>query len=214
MAQTDRYDELIEKIEFLYQKYSLEPRASTQPYTLATVERQVSGYEYNPEDLLVRERLIEHVGSLPIVATAFYPYINDPDVDLGRALTMLAIHDIGELVVGDEITFTKQKHASEEEAALSLLHPSYHDLYRDAEAKGSTTAKFAKAIDKITPDIVDYLTPAHITIERMKHFTSVDADGIVPLIEKHKRPYMLWNPFMSEFHIRLLEKLADKLTHA
>src|SRR5437868_5946729 len=125
---TDKYDQLLKQLEFLYEKYSLEPRASTQPYVLATAQREIKSYEYDPDDLLVRERLIEHVGSLPIVATAFYPHISDPEVDLGRALTMLAIHDIGELLVGDENTFTKagKSNASEHEAALTLLHPSYH----------------------------------------------------------------------------------------
>lgn len=81
----------------------------TQPYLLQTVLDAVAGYEYNPEDKLVRETLIEHVAILPILATALYPYINDSEVDLGEALIMLAIHDIGELVVGDENVFTKQE---------------------------------------------------------------------------------------------------------
>jgi hypothetical protein len=214
MQTNDKFEALLNQIEFLYERYSLEPRATTQPYVLATANKQIKNYEYKPEDLLVRERLIEHVGSLPIIAITFFPYIDDPQVSLGDAMTMLAIHDIGELVVGDEITFTKISagKGSEEKAALSLLHPSYHDLYKDVESKSSQTAKFAKAIDKITPDIVDYLTPADITIMRMKHFTGVDVDGIVPLIEKHKRPYMLWNRFMTEFHVYLLDMLAAKIS--
>jgi hypothetical protein len=79
----------------------------------------------------------------------------------------------GELAVGDENTFSKagKSSASEHEAALRLLHPFYHESYKDA-------------------------------------------DGIVPLIEKHKRPYMLWNPFMTEFHILLLSKLSHKIQEA
>jgi 5'-deoxynucleotidase YfbR-like HD superfamily hydrolase len=70
---------------------------------------------------------------------------------------MLAIHDIGELITGDENTFTKQSAAKipEHEAAIKLLHPSYHELYRDVESQTTQTAKFAKAIDKITPDLLD-----------------------------------------------------------
>lgn len=126
---------------------------------------------------------------------------------------MLAIHDIGELMTGDEMTFTKAVSADdpEHEAALKLLDPTYHALYEDAEAKGSKSAKFAKSIDKITPDIFDYLTPADITIWRYKHFVGIEKDAIIDLIVKHKRPYMEWNPFMTEFHKFLLEKLAAKL---
>jgi hypothetical protein len=126
---------------------------------------------------------------------------------------MLAIHDIGELITGDEMTFTKKKSAKDPErtAALSLLHTSYHDAYDDVESQTSSSAKFAKAIDKITPDIYDYLTPADVTIWRYKHFVGISPDKIIALIEEKKRPYMLWNPFMTEFHILLLDRLSAKL---
>ncbi len=151
---------------------------------------------------------MEHVGSTPIVATAFYPHIDSADVDLGKALTMLAIHDIGELIHGDTMTFIKKESAKdpEHEAALSLLNSLYHGLYNDVESQTSMTAKFAKAIDKITPDIIDYLTPADITIWRYRYFVGIGQDEIVGLIEKKKRPYMLWSPFMTEFHKLLLDR--------
>jgi hypothetical protein len=205
--------ELLEKLEFLFEKYSDELRATTQPYMLRRVIDKIPDYEYHPEDTLIRETLMEHIGSLPMVATAFYPYIKDDSVDLGRSLTMLAIHDIGELIMGDEMTFTKKASSKqpEHEAALQLLDPSYHELYEDVESQTSQSAKFAKAIDKITPDIFDYLTPADITLRRYKHFVGTEPDEIIDLIVKHKRPYMLWNPFMTEFHELLLERLAAKL---
>jgi HD domain len=209
-------NELLEEFEFLFAKYSQELRATTQPYQLARLIENYQGYEYRPQDVLVRETLMEHVGSLPMVATTFYPYIDDDDVDLGRALVMLAIHDIGELVTGDESTFTKKADPNgfEQEAALRLLHSSYHETYKDVEAKGSQTAKFAKSIDKVTPDIFDYLTPAEVTIARFRHFVGMERDEIVGTIIDNKRPYMLWNPFMTEFHELLCDRLATKLTAA
>lgn len=205
---------MLDKLEFLLQKYSLERRATTQPYLLQIARDRVNDYQYNPEDALVRETLLEHVGSLPVVATALYPYINDPEVNLGDTLTMLAIHDIGELIVGDEMTFTKKNDSksAEYEAAIKLLDPAYHGIYNDAETKSSKSAKFAKAVDKITPDIFDYLTPADITIWRYQHFVGVESNKIVDLIISHKRPHMLWNPFMTEFHTYLIDKLAQKLS--
>ena len=205
--------EILEKIEFLFERYSMERRATTQPYLLHVVREKINNYSYAPDDALIRETLMEHVGSTPIVAAALYPYINDPDVALGDTLTMLAIHDIGELTTGDEIVFTKQANSkdAEHEAALKLLDPIYHSLYEIAENQTSPSAKFAKAIDKITPDIMDYLTPADITIKRYKHFVGIEADQIIDTIVKAKRPYMLWNPFMTEFHIYLMKKLKAKL---
>lgn len=205
--------QLLEKLEFLFEKYSDELRAMTQPYQLRRVMNRVPNYEYQPEDPIVRESLLEHVGSLPMVATTLYPYIDDKSVELGQALVMLAIHDIGELVHGDTMTFIKKDSAKdpEQEAALSLLDPSYHKLYKDVESQTSQTAKFAKAIDKITPDIFEYLSPADVTLRRYKHFVGIGRDEIIPLIEKKKRPYMTWNPFMAEFHTLLLKKYAAKL---
>lgn len=214
MSRRAQAEQLLEQLEFLLERYSRERRSTTQPYHLAEVRKQFGGYHYNPDDAVVREPLLEHVGSLPVVATAFYPQIDDTEVDLGRALVMLAVHDIGEVVTGDVISFAKRglESEAEQKAALKLLDPMYHELYLDAEAKGSVTAKFAKAVDKITPDIFDYLTPAEITIPRLKAHAGVEADEIVDLIVKHKRPYMLWNPFMTEFHELLCERLAKKLS--
>lgn len=213
--QTDQQAvSLLKQLEFLFDKYSNEPRAMTQPYILQRVTDKVAGYTYHPDDVLVRETLIEHVGSLPMVATAFYPYIKDDEVDLGKALIMLAIHDIGELITHDEMSFTKQASAKdpEHDAALSLLDKSYHDAYEDVESQTSTTAKFAKAIDKITPDILEFFSPAEITLRRYKHFLGLDSvDEIIALIEKKKQPYMQWNPFMTAFHKLLLERLGAKL---
>lgn len=209
-------EKLLKEISFLYQKYSDELRAATQPYQLSRIQDHFGSYKYNATDGVVRESLLEHVGTLPMLAIAFYPYINDPRVDLGQALIMLAIHDIGELVVGDVSTFKKKKEdgVAEYEAALSLLDPMYHDIYDQAEKKSNPTAKFAKAIDKIAPDILDYLTPRDLTIHRFKQLYKLSPEGIVPLIVEHKRPYMLWNPFMTEFHKLLMAELAAKLISA
>lgn len=208
--------DLLAELEFLFENYSKELRATTQPYMLARVRDSIHDYVYHPEDSLVRETLIEHIGSLPIVAIAMYPYIEDPQVNLGDALTMLAIHDIGELITGDEMTFTKKADAKnpEKAAALKLLHSEYHDMYEAVESQSTPTARFAKAIDKITPDIFDYLTPMDITFERFKHFVGIEPDSIMDLLLKHKRPYMLWNPFMTEFHELLYDKIESKIKAA
>lgn len=204
----------LDELEFLFEGYSKTLRATTQPYLWQTAHKHFPNFTYHPDDNLVRETLMEHVGSLPVLATAFYPHISDGEVNLGDTLTMLAIHDIGELITGDEMTFIKKKDdtKAEYEAALKLLSPIYHEIYDDAKKNKSKSARFAKAIDKITPDIMDYLTPKDIMIWRYKHYTGIsEPDKITDLIVKHKRPYMLWNDFMTEFHIFLLTELRKKL---
>lgn len=206
-------EKLLEEVGFLYQKYSDELRATTQPYQLARIRDHIKDYEYDARHAIVRESLIEHIGVLPMLAIAFYPHINDPEVDLGHALIMLAIHDIGELIVGDVSTFKKKKADAslEYEAGISILDPMYHDLYDQVEKKSNPTAQFAKSIDKIAPDILDYLSPGELSIKRFEQLYDIPAEGIVPLVVTHKRPFMLWNPFMTEFHNLLMSKVSQKI---
>ncbi len=208
-------EDLLEKLERLYAGYATTVRSATDQYRLNEVIKLIPDYKYNPADIIIRENLIEHIGSLPMVAIELYPYIDNPEVDLGRALTMLAIHDIGELTVGDVNTFVKSNDDKEKnaemDAALELLHPSFHSLYLEVENKTSITGQFAKSIDKIAPDIMDYMVPIEVTVERFKHFVGIGPEEMVDIIIKHKRPYMLWDPFLTDFHIMLVDKFKEKL---
>ena len=89
------FDEIFSEIEFLLSGYSSQYRTSVQPYRYKQRASQ-SGYRFDPLDETVRESLPEHVGTLPILAAYFHGHVTEP-VALGRALEMLAIHDIGEL---------------------------------------------------------------------------------------------------------------------
>lgn len=205
------YQETLDKIIFLYQKYSEVHRASTQPFHLEKVKSIVKNYQYQVDDLLIREPLIEHSGSLPIVATTIYPNLKESNVDLGRALIMLAIHDIGELVTGDENVFTKDYNNKEKEEALKLLPPFFHEIYLEMEERKSNTACFAKAVDKMTPDIIDLMAPAKVTIERYQKQVGKSVKEIVSTIKEFKHPYMLWSDFMTKLHLEILERIDQKL---
>lgn len=205
--------EVLDQVLFLYKGYSQEHRASTQPFHLEKIQKHVKNYKYTSQDLLVREPLIEHSGSLPIIATTLFPHLETENVNLGQALIMLAIHDIGELVTGDEITFTKNKSKASEEQkhALNLLPVYLHEIYLEMEERSSDTAKFAKAVDKIAPDIVDLLTPTEVTVIRFKDYVNILPKEIVPTIKNFKHPYMIWNPFLKALHLEILTRLDKKL---
>ena len=209
------YNEILNKLIEIFSKYAQEYRATTQPYRLEQLLKIKPDYAYNPDEFIFRENLMEHVGSLPIVASILFPYLNDTEVNLGHALEMLAVHDIGELVIHDEITFTKKTGVADKEAeqkaALSLIHPILHDLYFEIEAKETKSAKFAKSIDKITPDIIDLITPVDITVKRYEHFVKAGAREIVPIIKKFKHPYMQWNKFLTGLHLKILERLDERI---
>lgn len=208
------YQETLDQILFLYERYSKEHRASTQPFHLKKVRELVPNYTYDTDDLLVRESLIEHCGSLPIVATALYPHLTTNDVDLGKALTMLAIHDIGELVTGDENVFTKIQSKADEERkhALNLLPMQYHDIYLEVEELSTNTARFAKAVDKLTPDLLDLMNTPEVTIKRFADTLKKAPKEIVPLIMEYKHPFMVWDEFMEHFHLEILDRLDKQLT--
>lgn len=168
--------------------------------------------EYTVWDARVQESLLEHVGSLPVIAIFFYPYIEE-EVNLWRVLEMLAIHDIWELVTGDEIVFTKKKKndETEEKAALELLDTRYHPIYQEFKKCKTNEARFAKSIDKIAPDILDIVTDPLVTIKRLKHYANMNAEEIVDRVEQAKYPYMQWSTFFRSFHAELIKDLRIKI---
>ncbi len=207
------YEKILDNVIDIFQRYAYEYRATTQPFRLKLLQELQPQYQYRAEDLILRENLMEHVGSLPVIATLLYPYLNEPEVNLGHVLEMLAIHDIGELITGDEIVFTKKESSkiSEQQEALKLIHPSLHQAYNEVEARQTKSAMFAKSVDKIAPDFMDLITPADITVKRFKQLVKIEAAEIMPLIRKHKTPYMEWNNFLCDFHKVLMQRLESKL---
>jgi len=198
------------KLESLLAGYSAVRRASVQPYHHAEYIKRHPDYQYDPADLIIRESLLEHVGMLPVIAIYFHPYL-ETDVDLGKVLQLLAVHDIGEVTTGDIPVFKKQGDEDEQErlAALALLHPNYHQLYHEYTELKTNEAKFAKSIDKLAPDLYDVLTDPEINSVRLARFTDNQPHEIPNLIRKHKSPYMEWNPFLKEFHNGLIERLGE-----
>jgi len=205
--------ELLDKIIFFYEHYSNEHRNCTQPYRLQSIKGFIKDYKYNCRDLIVRETLLEHIGALPVLATTIYPYLENKNIDLGRALTMLAIHDIGELVTGDEFTFTKKIDSlgEEQKQALKLLPESLHEIYLEMEQRTSDTARFAKAVDKLIPDIIDLMCTPEETVSRWKDLLDKKPQEIAPLLKEFKHPYMIWNEVFVNLHLETLDRLHKKL---
>lgn len=198
------------KIESLLKGYSTVRRATVQPYYYDEYIKRHTDYQYDPADPIVRESLLEHVGMLPIIATYLHPHL-ETEVDLGHVLKLLAIHDIGEVTTGDTPVFKKQGDEDEQErlAALDLLHPDYHVVYQEYITLETNEAKFAKSVDKLSPDLYDVLTDYKINSIRLACFTDNQPHEIPNLIRKHKSPYMRWNAFLKDFHDGLIGKLEE-----
>jgi len=209
------FEEIFSEIESLLKNYTNEFRTSVQPFRHEIRKQIDPSFKFEPEDRYVRESLIEHVGALPILAVYFHSHVTEP-VNLGRVLEMLAIHDIGETTMGDEIIFTKTDESENLEAreALKLLDKQHHDIYQEFLAQKTNEAKFAKSVDKISPGIYDGLTDVNITKIRLKHFANMDADVIVDTMIRFKSPYMQWSAFFREFHDGLMVKLRRMFDEA
>jgi 5'-deoxynucleotidase YfbR-like HD superfamily hydrolase len=176
---------LVTKLIELQRAYADTPRAIVRNVVQAAL---VGGLEL--DNLALREPLIEHVGHTPIVATFLHPHItHTKEVDLGRSLIMLAIHDIGETELGDIFAYKKtaQDEAEERVAALRVLHPSLHAYFEEAEAMETVDAKFAKSVDSLAPLLHEIDLP-EVTMARFKHF------GFnLEKIKQKKRPHFEWD---------------------
>lgn len=198
--------ELLEKLTNLYNQYAKEHRSSIQPVKMKLARER--GFAPRITDQIIREGLIEHIGVLPVIATTVHPYLKDSSIDLGEVLIMLAIHDIGELKVGDQPMFLKEydNTDAEKQAALQLLDSQFHELYLDMEEQRSDEGRFAKAIDKLSGDILDLACPPDVNIERYAG-QGIAKEEIVPGKREKKFRFFEWNPFLKGFYEYVLRAL-------
>jgi hypothetical protein len=192
--------------------YSSVHRKNIQPFTRDKISKHFPSYQDDFDHEIIRESLLEHVGSLPVIATYLHPHLDKP-VDLGKVLTILAIHDIGELIVGDQLGYlkTSEQDSKEVEAAMTLLHDNYKDLYKEMDELQSNEAKFAKSIDKMAPDIFGYIYGEEGTIKRMVIQAGWEPDAAIKNMRAQKRPFMEWSPFLTEFHDELFNRYKSSL---
>ncbi len=105
------------------------------------------------------ENTAEHSWHLAMAALVLGPYAG-PEVDVVRAVEILLVHDIVEIDAGDTYVYddTGDKAEREERAARRLFNllPAdqaghIDELWREYEARSSPTARFAYAIDRLQP---------------------------------------------------------------
>lgn len=158
-------------------------------------------FAYDAE--IFREPLIEHVGHLPIVASYLHSYIeHSDDVDLGRVLTMLSVHDVGETVVGDVLTFVKSKQHSdlELEETKKLLSTQSHKFVEEYEKRETSDARYAKSVDVLAPMLHSLSLPPSIAMGRMRYH-----GYSVSVVAKEKRKLFLWDNVLVDIFDYVIE---------
>lgn len=165
--------------------------------------------EAEPGSNILRESLADHVGALPIVATFLHPYLHTKNLNLGNTLTMLAIHDIGETIVGDVLTVKQRKTddeiKNEHKAALFLLDSTYHPLFLAFEKGESLESKFAHSVDKICPHLYELIIDKELAQRRHAYF----GFSIIEAVKKDTNT-MEWDDFLSAFYGELLRQIRHR----
>lgn len=115
-----------------------------------------------------RENDAEHSWHLALMAVTLYEHANDPDLDLLKILRMVTIHDIVEIDAGDTYIYDethKQDQAQREQQAADRLfgllpadqEKEFRATWDEFEEGESPEARFAKAIDRLHPMLLNYL---------------------------------------------------------
>jgi len=146
----------------------------------------------------------EHMWHLAVMAVILLEHANEPDLDLLRVLKMLIIHDVVEIDAGDTFAYDDAGHLDkrerEERAAeriFGLLPPDQRQeflgLWQEFEDQTSKEAKFALALDRFHPMLLNYTNKGNtwqrhgITFDRVIKRNEVIAEGSAPIWEYAKR---------------------------
>ena len=200
MASTNIKD-IVDGLLDLQDKYAHVFRAITTKERFNNIINSGLVPDINYDDEFLREPLLEHVGHLPVIASYLYPYIeNNENMDLGRTLIMLSIHDIGETVTGDVLTFEKTaEHEKEEyDAVKNILGPRMLEIFNEYEARKSLEAKYAKSVDAMAP-LLHELSIPEVTVERFEHY-----DFDIVKIDAAKRQYFEWDKVIMDVFEELM----------
>lgn len=115
-----------------------------------------------------RENDAEHSWHLCLMVMLLAEHSNFESIDILKVLKMVIIHDIVEIDAGDTYIYDEEAKKTqlerETKAAKRLfgLLPgdqarAFHDLWNEFEADESNEARFAKAVDRLHPMMLNHL---------------------------------------------------------
>lgn len=137
-------------------------RLTAQLRFLLEIDRVKQVVRHNPlADGSRPENDAEHMWHLTVMALVLAEHAAEP-VDVLRVLTMVALHDVVEIDVGDVLFYDEEARQAaavgERQAAeriFGLLPPDQavglRALWEEFEARATTDARFAAAIDRLQP---------------------------------------------------------------
>ncbi|MFZ5806225.1 MAG: HD domain-containing protein [Verrucomicrobiota bacterium] len=111
-----------------------------------------------------KENSAEHSWHLALIAILLAEYANE-SIDLLKTLKMILVHDIAEIEAGDTLVYHRSSSTSkkEDQAAQKIFSnlPSdqakeFYMLWKEFEEGDSIEARFARAMDRMAPVLLNY----------------------------------------------------------
>lgn len=144
-----------------------------------------------------RENSAEHSWHLALMAAILAEYADEP-VDVGRVLQLVVVHDLVEIYAGDTFLYDDVLAATQREresAAAGRLFGLLPDdqaawmraLWEEFEARETAEARFAKAMDRLQPILLNWMTRGGtwrtpgVTAAAVRTRTGMIADGSAAL---------------------------------
>jgi putative hydrolases of HD superfamily len=141
-----------------------------------------------------QENSAEHSWHIAVMAMVLAEYAPGNDLDIGRVIQMLLLHDIVEIDAGDTFCYDRaavaQQADHEERAAerlFGLLPPDladrFRDLWEEFEARQTPESLLANSLDRLQPILNNYYSGgkswrAHgITRDQVRGRNRIVADG-------------------------------------
>lgn len=114
-----------------------------------------------------RENSAEHSWHVAVAALVLSEYASSAEINLEKVIQMLLLHDIVEIEAGDTFLYdehsNQDKKSREQEAASRLfgLLPddqaaAFRSLWEEFETRQTPEAKFAAAVDRILPILMNF----------------------------------------------------------
>lgn len=112
------------------------------------------------------ENSAEHSWHVALMAILMEEHANEP-VDIARVVKMLLLHDVVEIDAGDTFVYDVAASAEQEQKELQAAQRLFGmlpddqgqpllELWLEFEAASTADAKFAKALDRIIPMLLNY----------------------------------------------------------
>jgi putative hydrolase of HD superfamily len=119
------------------------------------------------------ENSVEHSWHIAMAASIFSEYAGGKDIDLGRVIRMLLVHDLVEIDAGDTYCYDENakldQHGRELKAAERVfgLLPAeqagaFRSLWDEFEDRGTDEARYAHAMDRFQAFLHNYFTRGRV----------------------------------------------------